>query len=258
MAHLAFSPPMKIRFLVPLLFTVAVANLHADENYAIKPVLHPGTEARHESFNVISKEGKAELVFLGDSITHGWEKTGEKGGKEVWDKYWAPLNAANFGIGGDRTEHVLWRLDHGNFDGLKPKEIVVMIGTNNTGHQGRPQKELDGATYQCTAQQTADGVKAIINQLETKCPTAKILLLAIFPRGATPEDKFRKQNEETNAIIKGFADNKKVYYMDINAKFLAADGTLSKDIMPDLLHPNAKGYEIWAEAIAPKVKELLQ
>jgi len=245
---------MKIKLLASLLFTVAFANLHADENYAIKPVLHPGTEARHESFNVISKKGEAQLVFLGDSITHGWEK----GGKEVWDKYWAPLNAANFGIGGDRTEHVLWRLEHGNFDGLKPKEIVIMIGTNNTGHQGRPQKELDGAVYQCTAQQTADGVKAIITKLQAKCPEAKILLLAIFPRGATPEDKLRKQNEETNAIIKGFADNKKVYFMDINAKFLGTDGTLSKEIMPDLLHPNAKGYEIWAEAIEPKVKELLK
>jgi len=251
---------MKIKFLASLLLAVAVANLRADEpaksstNYAIQPVLHPGTEARHESFNEISKKGEAQLVFLGDSITHNWEK----GGKEVWEKYWTPLNAANFGIGGDRTEHVLWRLDHGNFDGLKPKEIVLMIGTNNTGHQGRPQKELDGATYQCTAQQTADGVKMIIDKLEAKCPSAKILLLAIFPRGATPEDKFRKQNEETNAIIKGFADNKKVFFMDINAKFLEPDGTLSKDIMPDLLHPNAKGYEIWAEAIEPKVKELMQ
>ncbi|TCO87406.1 lysophospholipase L1-like esterase [Chthoniobacter flavus] len=247
---------MKLKFLATLLFTVAVANLHADEpkNYATQPVLHPGTEARHESFNVISKKGEAQLVFLGDSITHNWEK----GGKDVWEKYWAPLNAANFGIGGDRTEHVLWRLDHGNFDGLKPKEIVLMIGTNNTGHQGRPQKELDGAVYQCTAQQTAEGVKAIIDKLEAKCPGAKILLLAIFPRGATPADKFRQQNEETNAIIKGYADNKKVFYMDINAKFLQSDGTLSKDIMPDLLHPNAKGYEIWAEAIAPKVKELMQ
>jgi lysophospholipase L1-like esterase len=247
---------MKIPFLATFLLTIAIANLRADEstNYATMPVLHPGTEARHESFNVISKKGEAQLVFLGDSITHNWEK----GGKDVWEKYWAPLNAANFGIGGDRTEHVLWRLDHGNFDGLKPKEIVLMIGTNNTGHQGRPQKELDGAVYQCTAQQTAEGVKAIIHKLEEKCPGAKILLLAIFPRGETPADKFRVQNEETNAIIKNFADNKTVFYLDINAKFLQPDGTLSREIMPDLLHPNAKGYEIWAEAIAPTVKELMQ
>jgi lysophospholipase L1-like esterase len=119
-------------------------------------------------------------------------------------------------------------------------------------------KELEGAVYQCTAPQTADGVKAIVTKLKEKCPGAKILVLAIFPRGATPTDKFRQQNEETNAIIKNLADNKTVFFLDINAKFLEADGTLSKDIMPDLLHPNDKGYEIWAEAIAPKVKELLK
>jgi lysophospholipase L1-like esterase len=248
---------MKLKLPVFILLALAASSLLADElkkNYAIMPVLHPGTEARHESFNVISKKGEAELVFLGDSITHGWDGKG----KAVWEKYWAPLKAANFGIGGDRTEHVLWRMENGNFDGLKPKEIVLMIGTNNTGHQGRAQKELDGATYQCTAQQTADGVKAIVNKLKEKCPGAKILVLAIFPRGEKPTDKYRQQNEETNAIIKKLADNKTVFFMDINAKFLERDGTLSKDIMPDLLHPNEKGYEIWAEAIAPKVKELLK
>lgn len=225
-----------------------------NKNYAILPVLHPGTEKRHESFNEISKKGEAQLVFLGDSITHGWEGKG----KATWDKYWAPLNAANFGIGGDRTEHVLWRLEHGNFDGLKPKEIVLMIGTNNTGHQGRAQKENDGEIYHCTAEQTAQGVKAIIDKLKSKCPGAKILLLAIFPRGATPDDAFRKQNEETNKLIKGFADDKTVFFMDIGQKFLASDGTLPKEIMPDVLHPNEKGYEIWAEAIQGKVKELLK
>lgn len=236
------------------LFAASSLFAQAPTNYAIKPVLHPGTEKRHESFNEISKKGEAQLVFLGDSITHGWEAKG----KAVWDKYWGPLKAANFGIGGDRTEHVLWRLENGNFDGLKPKEIVLMIGTNNTGHQGRAQKELDGAIYQCTAKQTAEGVKAIIDKLHAKCPEAKILVLAIFPRGATPADKLRQQNEETNNIIKTFADNKTVYFMDINQKFLESDGTLSKDIMPDLLHPNEKGYEIWAEAIKDKVNELLK
>ena len=246
---------MKTHLLAALL-AVTASSLFADEakNYAVMPVLHPGTEKRHESFNEISKKGEAQLVFLGDSITHGWEGKG----KEVWAKYWAPLNAANFGIGGDRTEHVLWRMEHGNFDGLKPKEIVLMIGTNNTGHQGRPQKELDGATYQCTAQQTAEGIKTIVAKLKEKCPGAKILVLAIFPRGEKPTDKMRQQNEETNAIIKKLADNKTVFFLDINAKFLQPDGTLSRDIMPDLLHPNEKGYEIWAEAIAPKVKELLK
>lgn len=223
-------------------------------NYAVQPVLHPGTEKRHESFNVISKKGEAELVFLGDSITHGWEGKG----KAVWEKTWAPLKAANFGIGGDRTEHVLWRLDNGNFDGLSPKAIVLMIGTNNTGHQGRPQKELNGAVYQCSAEQTAEGVKAIIAKLRQKCPAAKILILGIFPRGADKNDRFRQQNEATNAIVKDFADGQKVFFLDVGAKFLESDGTLSKTIMPDLLHPNEKGYEIWAASIEGQVKELLK
>ncbi len=235
--------------------TLASSLLAADApNYAIQPVLHPGTEKRHESFNVISKQGAAELVFLGDSITHAWEGRG----KAVWDKTWAPLKAANFGISGDRTEHVLWRLDHGNFDGLKPKAIVLMIGTNNTGHQGRPQKEIDNAVYKCTAEQTAVGIKAILASLQKKCPDAKILVLGIFPRGADKNDKFRQQNEATNAIIKGYADGKKVFFLDVSDKFLEADGTLPKSIMPDLLHPNEKGYQIWSDAMEAKVKELLK
>ncbi len=223
-------------------------------NYAVQPVLHPGTEKRHESFNEISKKGEARLVFLGDSITHGWEGKG----KAVWEKHWAPLKAANFGIGGDRTEHVLWRLEHGNFDGLRPKAIVLMIGTNNTGLQGRPQKELDGAVYQCSAEQIAEGIKAILAQLQRKCPDAKILVLGIFPRGANKDDKFRQQNEATNAIIKGYADGQKVFFLDIGAQFLEPDGTLSKTIMPDLLHPNEKGYEIWTNAIKADVQAMLR
>ena len=238
---------------IALLFAAA-ALLSGCANYAVQPVLHPGTEKRHESFNEISKKGEAQLVFLGDSITHGWDGKG----KAVWEKTWAPLKAANFGIGGDRTEHVLWRLENGNFDGLKPKAIVLMIGTNNTGHQGRPQKELNGAVYECTAEQTAEGIKAILGQLRQKCPDAKILVLGIFPRGADKNDKFRQQNEATNAIVKGFADDKKVFFLDVGAKFLAADGTLPKSIMPDLLHPNAEGYQIWSDAMEAKVKELLK
>jgi len=239
-----------------LLVCTSFAFAETSPNYAIKPVLHPGTEKRHESFNEISKKGEAEIVFLGDSITHAWDRQGA--GKDNWDKTWVPLKAANFGIGGDRTEHVLWRLENGNFDGLKPKLIVLMIGTNNTGHQGRPQKELDGAVYQCSAQQTADGVKAILGKLGQKCPSSKVLLLGIFPRGANNEDKMRQQNEATNALIKGYADGQKVVFMDIGSKFLESDGTLSKEIMPDLLHPNAKGYEIWTQAIESKVREMLK
>lgn len=215
---------------------------------AVTPVERPepGCKARHARFNEISSKGEATLVFLGDSITQGWEGAG----KVAWEKHWAPLGAANFGIGGDRTEHVLWRLENGNFDGLKPKLVVLMIGTNNTGHQNR-----NG--YLCSAEQTAEGVKAIINKVQQKCPGTKVLLLGIFPRGADNNDAFRKQNAATNSLIRTYADDKSIYYMDLGEKFLQPDGTLSQEIMPDRLHLSPKGYEIWAEAIDGKVKELM-
>jgi len=225
------------------------------KNLAIDPKPRDaGWMKRHESFNEISKKGEAQLVFLGDSITQGWSGNG----KEVWAKTWEPLKAANFGIGGDRTEHVLWRLQNGNFDGLKPKLIVLMIGTNNTGHQGRPAAEHGGAVYSSSAEQTAEGVKAILDLLGKKMPETKVLLLGIFPRGATKDDAMRKQNVATNNLISGFADNKRVFYMDIGNTFLQPDGVLPKEIMPDLLHLNAKGYEMWAAAIEGKVTELLK
>lgn len=224
-------------------------SVFAADNVATTPSqrTEASCQQRHAKFNEISKEGKAQLVFLGDSITQGWEGAG----KATWEKHWTALNAAGFGVGGDRTEHVLWRLENGNFDGLKPKAIVLMIGTNNTGHQGR-----DG--YSCSADETASGIKAIIAKLQAKCPEAKILLLAIFPRGANAEDPMRKQNDATNAIIKGYADDKKVFFMDIGAKFMQPDSTLSPEIMPDKLHLSPKGYDIWADAIEPKVLELMK
>lgn len=226
----------------------------ADEkNLATSPALHPGTEKKHQSFNEISKQGEAELVFLGDSITAGWNGRG----KATWTQYWEPLKAANFGIGGDRTEHILWRLDNGNYDGLKPKLTVLMIGTNNTGHEGRKMKEHGDVVYTSSVEETTEGITAIIDRLKEKQPQMKILLLAIFPRGADPTDPKRQKNEAINEQIAKLADEETVYFMDINAALLEEDGTLSQDIMPDRLHPNAKGYEIWASEIEDKVKELM-
>ena len=243
-----------LHYLSLSLALITVVHAELPRHVATTPVPRDGGWIkRHESFNEISKKGEAELVFLGDSITQGWEGNG----KLAWANHWAPLKAANFGIGGDRTEHVLWRLENGNFDGLKPKLVVLMIGTNNTGHQGRPQKELNGAVYNCSAKDTADGVRAILDKLQAKLPDTKVLLLGIFPRGANNEDSLRKQNEETNALISKYADDKKVWFMDIGKTFLQPDGTLTKEIMPDLLHLSPKGYDLWVGAIEPKVKELL-
>ena len=201
-----------------------------------------GWMQRHESFNARVKQGHADLIFIGDSITHGWEG----GGREVWQRFYGSRNAVNLGISGDQTGQVLWRLDHGNIDGISPKLAVIMIGTNNAGHMPHQ-----------PAEEIAAGVKAIVGRLQTKLPQTKILLLGIFPRGADNNDPLRQINMTANEMFAKLADGKRVFYLDISPKFLCPDGTLSKQIMPDLLHPNAKGYEIWAEAIEPDVAKLM-
>jgi len=195
---------------------------------------------RHAQCVAITKAGGVDLAFLGDSITQGWE------GQPAWEKHFAPFKAANFGFSGDRTEHVLWRLANGELSDLTPKVIVVMIGTNNLGHNAS------------NPQQTADGVKAIVATLRAKIPAAKILLLAIFPRDEKPDGALRKQVAEASALFKAAADGEHVHYLDLAAKFLNEDGTASKEVMPDFLHLSAKGYDIWAGAIASKISELMK
>jgi lysophospholipase L1-like esterase len=224
--------------LVALLQTLSPAQ--EKPNDAIVPAPREGNwMKRHESFNERVKQGNVDLIFIGDSITQGWEGNG----KSVWAEYYAKRNAVNLGIGGDRTQHVLWRLDHGNIDGINPKLAVLMIGTNNSGSN--------------TSEQIAAGVKAIVEKLRMKLPETKVLVLAIFPRGENKDVANRKVNEGANAIIKGLADDKMVFYLDIGPKFLAEDGTLSRDVMPDLLHLNEKSYRTWAESIEPTVKKLM-
>jgi lysophospholipase L1-like esterase len=194
---------------------------------------------RHESINEHVRKGDAQLLMIGDSITHAWEGSG----REVWQKYYGNRHAVNLGISGDRTQHVLWRLEHGNIDGIHPKLAVLMIGTNNCGSN--------------TPEQIAAGVRAIVEKLRSSLPATKVLVLAIFPRGPNSENKLRKVNEATNERIAQLADGKNVFYLDIGKKFLKEDGTLTKDIMPDFLHPNAKGYEIWASSMEPTVARLM-
>lgn len=187
-----------------------------------------------------AKANPGELVFDGDSITAGWIGNNGKG---VWEKNFAPYKAADFGIGGDRTEHVLWRLQHGQLDGLHPKLVLLMIGTNNSGGNSE--------------EQITEGVTACVNEYRKRCPDAVILLQAIFPRSAKAEDPIRQKLKNINANIAKLADGKKTVYMDFSDKFLEADGTLSPTIMPDFLHPNAKGYEIWADAIRPEIEKVM-
>ena len=193
---------------------------------------------RHEQFLEIAKKGGVDLLFLGDSITDGWRG---KNGKKTWDENFGPFNPANFGIGGDRTQHVLWRVQNGELEGIKPKLAVLMIGTNNGGD---------------SADDVASGITAIVKEVRTKSPTTKVLLLGIFPRGEKPNPG-REKNDKVNGMVAKLDDAKEVKYLDIGAKFLAEDKTISKEVMPDFLHLTEKGYQIWAGAILPTVKEMM-
>ena len=202
--------------------------------------VNAGFMLAHENFVKIAKEGKAELLFLGDSITAGW---GSK--KEIWDKAFGAYKPANFGIGGDRTQHVLWRITNGELEGIKPKAVVLMIGTNNSGAD--------------SAEGIAKGVTKIVETIREKQPQAKILLLAVFPRGekASPNPGRDKLNQ-VNATIAKLDDGKHVHFLDIGDKFLQPDGSIAKEIMPDFLHLSAAGYQIWADAIGPKLAKLMK
>ncbi|HLQ45065.1 MAG TPA: platelet-activating factor acetylhydrolase IB subunit [Planctomycetaceae bacterium] len=224
-----------------MLVAMSAYSLARDKTHsAVTPAPRDGNwMKRHESFNERVKKGNVDLLLIGDSITQGWEGSG----KNVWTKFYTPRNAVNLGIGGDRTQHVLWRLDHGNVEGISPKAAVLMIGTNNSSDN--------------TPEEIADGVEAIVEKLRAKLPQTKVLVLAIFPRGANPEDKRRQVNTQANELIAKLADGESVHFLDIGSKFLGEDGSLSKEIMPDLLHLSEKGYTIWAESIEAKVKELM-
>lgn len=205
---------------------------------------------RHEGFlkDIKKMDGKIDVVFLGDSITDGWRG---RGGAEVWKEHFGPLHPINLGIGGDRTQHVLWRIQHGELEGYKPKAFVIMIGTNNMGSNSE--------------QQIADGNKAIIDEINKQHPDAKILLLGIFPRNVNnrdksdgkPDEAIRQKVKRTNELLAKLAGNN-VKYLDIGDKFLQPDGTLTREIMPDLLHLSQKGYTIWAEAIEKELKNMVK
>lgn len=212
---------------------------------AITPADRLGEEWWKQRFDATNERigrGDVELLFLGDSITQGWEDAG----RDVWNEFYSERNAVNLGFSGDRTQHVLWRLEHHGLERLAqapPKLAVIMIGTNNS----------NGADN--TAEEIADGVAAVVAKLRELLPRTKVLLLAIFPRNERP-DAQRAKLAQTNAAIAKLADGKSVHFLDFGAKFLDADGTLLRDLMPDYLHLSGMGYGIWAESIEPLVGEI--
>lgn len=189
-----------------------------------------------------AKEGRIDVLFLGDSITEAWDKNGAK----VWESNFAPLHAANFGIGGDTTQNVLWRITEGGaLKGVNPRVVVLMIGTNNFGLNGdEPAAVLRG-------------IDAIIEALGSACPEAKVLLLDIFPRG-NPGDPLRTKVTEANRLLEDYGGKHPgVTRLRIWDEFMNADGTLPPEIMPDKLHLSEKGYSIWAGAVLSVIRRLL-
>jgi lysophospholipase L1-like esterase len=207
---------------------------------------------RHEEFVAEAHRGGIDVLFLGDSITDFWRSPNpERGGQAVWEREFAPLHAANFGISGDRTQHALWRLRHGEAEGYRPRVVVLMIGTNNTG------LERDGTTPRNSTPEVSAGVTAVVSELREKFPDTKILFLAIFPRGEKDSPQ-RAQVAAVNQALAKLHDGRHVFFLDIGSRFLDAAGNIPKDIMPDLLHPSLKGYGIWADAIRAPLQELLK
>ncbi len=196
---------------------------------------------RHnEKLNEDGREN-AEILLIGDSITHGWENTG----KDIWSEIFGDFQTYNIGYSGDRTENVLWRFEHGEIDGIHPKVAVLMIGTNNTGHR------------QDSAECTAEGIRQIVHRINEKLPDTHLILLAIFPRGATPDHELRLLNEEINHQIEPLGNLENVTFLNLNHHFLTDDGLLTEEIMPDMLHPNETGYRIWADTLHPHLMELI-
>jgi len=193
----------------------------------------------HEKLLAEAKKGPYDLVLLGDSITRGWPN----GGKSSYAKL-AEYKPLDLGVSGDCTQHVLWRITNGELDGLKPKVLVLMIGTNNAGAGDQPEW-------------TAAGVAKIVETVHEKLPDTKVLLLGIFPRDKKDSPK-RKFVTAVNEIISKLGDDKKTFYLDIGDKFLDENGEISPKIMGDGLHPGPKGYDIWFDAMKPKLDELMK
>jgi len=234
---------MTSKLLAPLILAIGAANGMAAEPSASTPLR--GTtngekwwNGNYERINADLKkmEGRIDLAFVGDSITARW-------GGESWKKHWGEYRAVNMGIGGDRTQNVLWRLQNGQLDGYEARVFVVLIGTNNCWG-----KNVDPADV-------AAGIKAILDLIQAKQPKAKILLLSLLPCGEKPNPG-RDVRASVNALISKFAGGP-VHYLDIAGKFLEPDGSISKEVMGDYLHLAPKGFDIWADAIKGKIQELM-
>jgi lysophospholipase L1-like esterase len=239
-----FAPCFLLVFALSTLIRVPFADAQAGPDTVVPAPRDGGWFEMHKQFldrgaaHNIKTLGDVDLLFLGDSITQGW-----RGAPSVWNRHYGPRHAANFGIGGDRTQHVLWRIQNGELEHIHPKVVVLMIGTNNVGSNG--------------PEEIAQGVTTIVENLRKQLPKSKILLLGVFPRDPQPASPRRERLKLVNERISKLDDGSNIRYLDIGKAFLQADGTLTKEVMPDYLHLSGKGYQIWADAMEPMLWSML-
>ena len=197
---------------------------------------------RHNAFVERAQSGNIRVLFLGDSITEAWSHPEQH---ELWAKHFMSLPADNFGIGGDRTQQILWRIDHGTLDGIDPEAVVLMIGVNNLWSQSHSSEEVSG------------GIRAVIDRIFDKLPSTSILLQAILPTGELPQSPHRAQIIEINELISKFDDGARVRFINFGDQFLESDGRISAETMPDFCHLSTDSYAKWVQSIDGLLREML-
>ena len=244
---ISFRLARTLALLVVLTDPVAGEYLAALQGFGGRGPLGPITEPvpprdldRHQSLVETARAGNIDVLFVGDSITDFWTREG----RAVWNEYFAPLNAANFGVAGDTVQGALWRMRNGELGGFQARLIILLLGTNNINRN----RDAD----------IVAGNRLLVEEFRREQPQARVLVLGLFPRGADSSNPYRRSIANINQGLAELADDEWVFYRDIGFQFLSPDGTLSEDVMPDALHPSAEGYRIWAEAMMPTVRELLQ
>lgn len=206
-------------------------------------------QQRHEAIMAIKDTLKPEVVLIGDSITHMWggppEEKSRSGnrGLEAWKSLFGDRPVLNLGFGWDRTQNVLKRIELGELDGLTPKAVVIHIGTNNLAGTKNAREN--------TPAEIAEAIGVIVDKVQAKCPQAQVIVMAVFPRGEKPDNPARAKIARINEALAPLAQKPRVTLIDLTAKFTNPDGTISKEVMSDYLHPAAKGYAIWAEGLKP-------
>jgi lysophospholipase L1-like esterase len=247
---------MRLVIIVCLAWCIGFLNLNSSaENSAAKPVpLDEGWLQQHEHFNALAKAGDIDILFLGDSLVTSWMGDGvglKARGKAVWDKEYATKHAALFGISGDRTQHLLWRISHGELDGLHPRVVILVIGVNNTGYEPKAK------VLRNTTDEVIEAMQITIAEVRNRLPDSTLIVMGLFPKGGR-ENPARAQITAVNKALKLIADNHKLIFLDIGNLYVTKQGDIIHELMPDSSHPSAQGYQIWADALRGPLNQILQ